>query len=606
MKARGWSIAARKNERSARLRSLRAAGAAALATLSLFCSSAKHSSLASRNPDAPASSGGSAGASLVVGSAGASVRLNVDASAPSSTGVVSFSGPLAGPFTDFPASPVLDSTDGGGAPEPPSNSAELFGPSSQGAATGGPCLLEPEIGSMYPNNWLRPRFSWTTNDTSNHLFELRLHVNNQTNDLVVYTTQSQWTMPKAMWQALSADSQDVPMTITIRDGQLNGMTLSAEATGSSGPLEIAPVAAPGTIVYWAIVNGEGGTGVLKGFRIGDESVIDALSGTQVRVNPAPAGNRACIGCHASTPDGLNVGFSSEWSNYSNSIATIGQDAGTAGGIPSFLTTDASKALGSLNGVPAYSLGHWQPGERIALLSDSGDLHWVNLEASGTDTTGVIPRGPNDTQAATNPAWSHDGSTIVYTSLPASGIVNGRASNGPMDLYTVHYHATLGGDAAPLRGAADSTLEEFYPSFSSDDRYVIFSAVPSGQNAYSNSQTELHLVPAAGGDSIRLEANDPPACGRNKSPGVTNSWAKWSPSAQSVSVLGNTYYWIVFSSTRDPNGNPQLYVSPIVVDAQGNVTTYHSLYLWNQPASEDNHTPAWDVFEIPQVPEPVVR
>src|SRR5450755_112974 len=189
MKVRGWSRAALNNERSIWLRGLRAAAAGGLAMLSLFCSSAKHSSLASRTPDAGSSSGGSGGAALVVGSAGASVSLNVDASAPASMGGASFTGPLAGPFTDFPASPVLDSTDGGGATEPPSNSAELFGPSSQGAATGGPCLIEPEIGSMYPHNWLRPRFSWTTNDTSNHLFELRLHVNNQTNDLVVYTTQ---------------------------------------------------------------------------------------------------------------------------------------------------------------------------------------------------------------------------------------------------------------------------------------------------------------------------------------------------------------------------------------------------------------------------------
>jgi hypothetical protein len=606
MEARGWSGAGPKSKPSAPLPGLQVVGAVGLALVSLCCSSGKHSSLANRAPDAGTSVGGSAGATLVVGNGGASVSLNVDASAPSSTGGSSFTGPLAGPFTDFPASPILDATDGGGATEPPSNSAALFGPSSQGAATGGPCLIEPETGSLYPNNWLRPRFSWTTNDTSNHLFELRLHVNNQTNDLVVYTTQSQWTMPQAMWQALSADSQDVPMTVTIRDGQLNGTTLSAEATGSSGSLEIAPVGAPGTIVYWAIVDGQGGTGVLKGFRIGDESVLEVLTGTQVQVNPAPTGNRACIGCHASTPDGLNVGFSSEWSNYSNSIATIGQDAGTAGGVPSFLTTDASAALAKLNGIPTYSRGHWQPGERISLLSDSGDLHWVNLEASGAQTTGVVPRGPNDTRAATNPAWSHDGSTIVYTSLPASGIVNGRASNGPMDLYTLHYNGKLGGDAAPLMGASDPTLEEYYPSFSSDDRYVIFNTVPSGQNAYSNSQTELHVVPAAGGTSIRLDANDPPACGRNKSPGVTNSWAKWSPSAQTVSVLGNTYYWVVFSSTRSPSGNPQLYVSPIVVDAQGNITTYHSLYLWNQPETEDNHTPAWDVFEIPQVPEPVVR
>jgi hypothetical protein len=588
----------------------RACGRAQPALLALFmfgCSANKHASGTSDGPHPGPSSVGGGGPSLVVGSPGPAANLSVDGGGVStSSGTNSFTGPLAGPFADFPASPLLDATDGGGASEPPTNAADLFGPASQGAATGGPCLIEPETGSLYPNNWVRPRFSWTTNDTAKHLFELRLHVNNQTNDLVVYTTQSQWTMPQAMWQALSAHSQDVPMTVSIRDGQLNGTTLSGEALGSTGSLGIAPVAAPGTIVYWAIVNGEGGTGVLKGFRIGDESVIDVLSGPQVQVNPAPTGNRACIGCHASTPDGSNVGFSSEWSGYSNSIATIGQDAGTAGGVPAFLTADARTALKSLNGVPAYSRGHWQPNDRITLLSDSGDLHWVNLEASGAQATGVIPRGPADSRAATNPAWSHDGSSIVYTSLPASGIVNGRGADGPMDLYKVHYNDKAGGDAAPLMGGADPSLEEYYPAFSADDRYVIFNTVPSGQNAYSNSQTELHIVPAAGGISIRLNANDPPACGRAKSPGATNSWAKWSPSAETVAVLGNTYYWIVFSSTRDPGGNPQLYVSPVVVDAQGNVTTYHSLYLWNQPAMEDNHTPAWDVFEIPQVPVPDVR
>jgi hypothetical protein len=59
---------------------------------------------------------------------------------------------------------------------------------------------------------------------------------------------------------------------------------------------------------------------------------------------------------------------------------------------------------------------------------------------------------------------------------------------------------------------------------------------------------------------------------------------------------------VFSSTRDPGGNPQLYVTPIVVEG-GKVSTYHALYLWNQPATENNHTPAWDVFKIPPPPPP---
>jgi len=28
--------------------------------------------------------------------------------------------------------------------------------------------------------------------------------------------------------------------------------------------------------------------------------------------------------------------------------------------------------------------------------------------------------------------------------------------------------------------------------------------------------------------------------------------------------------------------------------------YPALYLWNQPATDDNHTPSWDDYQIPPV------
>jgi hypothetical protein len=538
-----------------------------------------------------------------------------------------FTGPLPGPFTDFDADPVLDSPDGGAADgavevSPPVNAAALFGPPNQGAQTGGPCLIEPEVGTLYPNNWLRPRFAWTVPNSAENLFELRLHVDNQTNDLVVYTTQTQWTMPKSAWDALRQDSQDVPMTISVRGASFTGTTLEQEALGSTGPLEIAPVSAPGTIVYWAVVAGSSGaiangTGVLKGFSVGDEGVVQVLSGTQVQVAPAPPGSSAntlCIGCHAATPDGLNVGFSTEWSNYQDSIATIGQDAGAAGGVPSFLTADAKAVLITLQGVPAYSGAHWTTGDRITLLGDSnpneGDLHWINLEATGAQVTGVVARGGPADVGATTPSWSHDGSTIVYTSLPANGIYDGRVANGPTDLYTVPYNGGAGGTATPLQGASDPANNEFYPAFSPDDRFLAFNKLIGNGQPYNgstaNSDDELYVVPASGGTATRLLANDPPACTGQVSPGVTNSWAKWAPSAQTA--LGQTYYWLIFSSTRDPKipppnqGQlPQLYITPVVVDTDGNITTYHALYLWNQPDTESNHTPAWDYFQIPPVP-----
>ena len=102
------------------------------------------------------------------------------------------------------------------------------------------------------------------------------------------------------------------------------------------------------------------------------------------------------------------------------------------------------------------------------------------------------------------------------------------------------------------------------------------------------------MPSDGGVATRLSANDPDQCASVTSPGLTNSWPKWSPEATTFG--GKTYYWLTFSSTRGAGGKPQLYVSPVVVEG-GVPTTYPALYLWNQPVDEANHTPAWDVFEI---------
>src|SRR5690348_16068054 len=53
--------------------------------------------------------------------------------------------PCNGTCTDFPSAPVID----GGAP---ANAPTIFGNPGSGAASGGPCLLEPQIGALFPNN----------------------------------------------------------------------------------------------------------------------------------------------------------------------------------------------------------------------------------------------------------------------------------------------------------------------------------------------------------------------------------------------------------------------------------------------------------------------
>ncbi|NUP12531.1 MAG: hypothetical protein HOW73_41330 [Polyangiaceae bacterium] len=506
-----------------------------------------------------------------------------------STGTFNAGGADAGPV--FPEEPIVEA----GAP---ANASELFGDPGSGAPTGGPCLYEPELGALLPKNWLRPRFSYAPGAEQN-LFEIRFHAESEPSDLVVYTTQSQWTMPEELWADIAPNVQDEPITVTIRGAVFDGTAIVGEPTiGSQGPITIAPVAAEGAIVYWTTSGGSS----LKGFKVGDESVVSALAPAQVQM-PTTGGPVTCVGCHTSTPDGKYASFVAQgpWSNVIGSI-----EEGTVGQRPPFLGAGAEQFLTAATdlGIHTYSKGHYDDGDHI-MVTPSGayanaELIWVDLEAtqaSQGSAWGVFARD-GDARGVGSPAWSHDGETIVYVSSDAE--LTGRLDVGPADLYSIEYNDRQGGPATPLAGAATAEWEEYYPALSPDDTLTVFNRIPDGQNMYNAGSAELFVIPTIGGEPVRLAANDPPTCTAKTSPGVTNSWPKWSPEAKQHG--GRTYYWVIFSSTRSAAGNPQLYITAVVKDGT-NITTYPALYLWNQPPGENNHTPAWDVFEIPPVPPP---
>jgi hypothetical protein len=47
---------------------------------------------------------------------------------------------------------------------------------------------------------------------------------------------------------------------------------------------------------------------------------------------------------------------------------------------------------------------------------------------------------------------------------------------------------------------------------------------------------------------------------------------------------------------------QLYITAVVADENTVSVRYPAIYLWNQPQSRLNTTPAWDNFHIPIVVE----
>ena len=115
---------------------------------------------------------------------------------------------------------------------------------------------------------------------------------------------------------------------------------------------VAPVDAPGKIVYWALADDMGTkVGSLKGFGIGEEGVRDVLVPSQVASRTS---TETCVGCHTATPDGDGVGFSMGPTNYFGNLADIRRAA--PGVLPSYANPTAMSMIRTLRGIPAYSKG----------------------------------------------------------------------------------------------------------------------------------------------------------------------------------------------------------------------------------------------------------
>jgi hypothetical protein len=518
-----------------------------------------------------------------------------------------------GTCADFSSTPIVDGSANGG------SAATIFGAAGSGNSSGGPCVYEPEAGTLFPSNWLRPRFSWVP-PSGQTLFELRVHADNQANDLVVYTTNTSWTLDQTTWTNLAAHSADMPISVAVRGASANGGTPSG---GSPSGFTIAPIQAQGNLVYWSPSgstsggnSGAVGMTTLSGFSVGDDQTNPVLIPSNVQttwetpdvgwnVRNASEGGAAvsCIGCHTSTPDGSFIGFNDfyPWGG----VLTSGE-AATLGQPPSFINVGGKAAFSQpWVGIQTYSANHWANGDHIVVAplgttTNDADqqpgLAWFDLESTtaplspgqssfntlkGTAWNWIVP--PASGQFAAAPSWGHQTGDdfIVYTAT--SNVKSGRMGTGTAHLYKVPYSKTAAQTPTPIPGDGSAAANaQYYGTLSSDDAFIVYdqiSASTAGQEhadmngsdtgcnpspctwsgMYMQPAAELFVIPTGGGTGTRLAANDPPACAGQKPSGqINNTWGKWSPQVGSGGN-GNTYYWIVFSSWRqgmkDANGDP---------------------------------------------------
>lgn len=284
----------------------------------------------------------------------------------------------------------------------------------------------------------------------------------------------------------------------------------AEPEITAGEL-IAPPEAGRYIYYWQIGLGAGAVGTIARLSLQGGGVPVTIYGN--------APGQSCVGCHSISPDGRYLAM----------------DEAITGTAVLDTTTGARVTIPGVVGAMQFS--SWNPdvnaGSGYELVySDGFDLHLASLRAGDL---GPLGGANTPVLAELHPSWGPNGK-IAF----ALGLGGGAGLLSPVDILEVDER---GGLPVPVLGASEPTLEEYYPHYSPDGRWLAFTESNTG-HTISAAGAKIRLV-RTGGSGARHEL---PA---SNALGPSTSYPTWSVDSQYLSF-----------SVRDPvNASFDLYVVP---------------------------------------------
>jgi hypothetical protein len=419
-----------------------------------------------------------------------------------------------------------------------------------------PLWLYPQANTVIPGNMMGLRMMW---DRRGHdAFRVSIALEGT---VIRWFTTDNWIQPEGQaWLTLM--------------GRAGGHTMQITLTGVGGAGEDACSAMPhpirvdrsrlqGAVYYWSTSD----VGIMR-LAVGETAPEPLLT-------PAVAPQINCPACHALSRDGTRIAFTRTTFPPFGDLATSLVDA------PADLLYDPTGVVGYF---PSFA-----PDNQRLVAGSGGDLVVRN-----SDTGEALNRLPLPEDSVAGSAdWSWRDDQIVATLGGPENILPDVGVTGA--IYKWQAVDGVWMDPEPLvQPINGQSLDR--PAFSPDSTLVAFNTVgDSGGGGMGNANVDLWIVPATGGDPVRLaEANN--------GNGQGNAWPKWSPTDRRGRM------WLAFSSLRDygdqlcntcmgdDSKRPQIWVTAIDPTAEDGIDpSAPAFWLPYQSINSGNHIPYWAAY-----------
>jgi Flp pilus assembly protein TadD/Tol biopolymer transport system component len=403
-----------------------------------------------------------------------------------------------------------------------------------------------------------------------------------TNELPKLTPQQAaswtWTPDNELWQAIQSHSVESPATVTIT-GYANTRGAVSQARISI-VTSADPVGAPIFYRDVPLMPSAGANGTVQPLSPAAIHLIRwrLRDITQAQSRTVLTNMPTCANCHSFSRDGKTMGIdvdgpandkglyavvpvARQMSIESKDIVrwnTDGQAGKVRVGFMSQVSPDGRYVVSTFAGSAldisnTYYVTNFKDYRFLQVFYPTrGILEWYDRAAGKRQP---LPGADDPAYVQTDGVWSPDGKYIVFARALAKdpyppGQKKALHANDPnetqiqYDLYRLPFNDGRGGAPEAIAGASNNGMSNNFPKVSPDGRWIVFVQCRNGQLMRPDSQ--LYIVPFAGGEARRLRANTP----------LMNSWHSFSPNGR----------WLVFSSkARSP------YTQMVLthIDAQGN-------------------------------------